>query len=468
MTESLDMMILLARMQFAFTISFHILFPALTIGLASYLLALEGLWLITRRAIFRELYDFWIKPFALSFGMGVVSGVVMSYQIGTNWSGFAEATGSVLGPLFGYEVLSAFFLEATFLGIMLFGRGRVSDWMHLLATALVALGTLLSAFWILAANSWMHTPAGYIVEGGRFLPGDWQAIIFNPSLPYRFVHMVLACYLSTALVVAGVGAFYLLRGTAAGHARVMLRMALPFIALLAPAQIIAGHQQGTNVLEHQPVKLAAMEGHWESHERYAPLILFALPDQSAERNVWQLAVPALGSLVVTGSFQGSLPGLEDWPPEERPPVAIVFWAFRLMVGLGLLMLAVGWIGSWLMWQGRLAQQTDFLRLCVAASPSGFLAVLAGWVTAEVGRQPYVVYGLLRTADAVSPVTASAVSLSLMVFLFAYAIIFGAGLYYLSGILRAGPTPELIEQGAPTAEVRTTSWAEVPGEGGEGR
>ncbi len=466
MTDSLDMMTLLARMQFAFTIAFHILFPVFTIGLASYLLALETLWLITRRVVFRELYDFWLRPFALSFGMGVVSGVVMSYQIGTNWSGFAEAVGSVLGPLLGYEVLSAFFLEATFLGIMLFGRGRVSDATHLLATALVAVGTLLSAFWILAANSWMQTPAGYEIEGGRFLPSDWHAIIFNPSLPYRLVHMVLACYLNTALVVAGVGAFYLLRGKAAEHAQVMLRMALPFIALLAPAQIIAGHEQGVNVLEHQPAKLAAMEGHWETHARHAPLILFALPDQSAERNAWQLAVPAVGSLVVTGSFEGSLRGLKSWPPEERPPVAIVFWAFRLMVGLGLVMLTVGWIGSWLIWRGRLAQRPNFLRLCVVAAPSGFLAVLAGWVTAEVGRQPYVVYGLLRTADAVSPVTASAVSLSLIVFLFAYGVIFGAGLYYLLGILRHGPVREVPEQEALTTETRATSWASLPPEGEE--
>lgn len=437
MTEMNDML-LLARLQFAFTISFHILFPAFTIGLASWLVTLEALWLATGRTLYRALYDFWLKAFAVSFGMGVVSGVVMSFQFGTNWSGFSEATGSVLGPLLGYEVLAAFFLEASFLGIMLFGRGRVSDGMHLLATLLVAVGTLISAFWILAANSWMHTPAGYELRDGRFLPVDWMAVIFNPSMPYRVVHMVLACYLSTALVVAAVGAYHALRGTAPEASRVMLRMALPFIAVVTLAQILAGHEHGVNVYQHQPTKLAAMEGHWASYQRDAPLILFALPDEKAEVNHWELAVPRLGSLVVTGSVDGAIRGLSSWPADERPPVAVVFWSFRLMVGLGILMLTIGGLGTWLLWRGGLMQRRAFLRLCVAAAPAGFLAVLAGWVTAEVGRQPYVVQGLLRTADAVSPVTGQAVSLSLIVFVVVYTLIFGAGLRYLLAIMRRGP------------------------------
>jgi cytochrome d ubiquinol oxidase subunit I len=451
-------MILLARLQFAFTIAFHILFPAFTIGLASYLVTLKVLWLRTRRSLYGELYDFWLKPFALSFGMGVVSGVVLSYQIGTNWSGFSAATGNVLGPLLGYEVLAAFFLEASFLGVMLFGRDRVGDGMHFFATLVVAIGTLISAFWILSANSWMHTPAGHELIDGVFYPRDWLSVIFNPSMPYRITHMVLAAYLSTAMVVAGVGAYHLARDSGSEHARVMLRMALPFIALVASAQLVAGHEHGVNVHEHQPVKLAAMEGHWETHERDAPLILFALPDEQAQENAWELSVPALGSLVVTGSFDGAIRGLDSWPATEWPPVAVVFWSFRIMVGLGILMLLIGVVGSWLLWRDRLPASHRFLRLCSLAAPAGFVAVLAGWITAEVGRQPYVVYGLLRTADAASPVTAGVVGLSLIVFVFAYAVIFGAGLYYLLGLLRAVPGAEGREIDSELDEAALAAWA----------
>lgn len=459
MSEATDM-IFLARLQFAFTASFHILFPAFTIGLASWLVTLEVLWLRTRRALYRELYDFWLKLFAVSFGMGVVSGVVMSYQFGTNWSEFSLAAGSVLGPLLGYEVLAAFFLEASFLGIMLFGRGRVSDGVHLLATVLVAVGTLISAFWILAANSWMHTPAGHEIREGVFWPVDWGEVIFNPSMPHRFVHMVLASYLSTAMVVAAVGAYHLLRGEQGRHAGKMLAMALPFAAVVAVVQVIAGHEHGVNVHEHQPVKLAAMEAHWESWERAAPLVLFALPDGEAEDNHWELAVPALGSLVVTGSVDGALRGLASWPASERPPVAWVFWSFRLMVGMGLLMLAVGAAGTWLLLRGSLDRQRGFLRLLVASGPAGFVAVLAGWVTAEVGRQPWVVQGLMRTADAASPVSADAVSLSLLVYLFVYAVIFGAGLHYMGGLVREGPSPQATETGGATQneEPNLAAWS----------
>ena len=456
MTEGVDML-LLARLQFAFTIAFHILFPAFTIGLASYLVVLEVLWLRTRRQVYRGLYDFWLRLFAVSFGMGVVSGIVMSYQFGTNWSGFSAATGNVLGPLLGYEVLAAFFLEASFLGVMLFGRGRVSDRVHLLATVVVAIGTLISAFWILAANSWMHTPAGHELRDGVFYPVDWGEVVFNPSMPYRLAHMVLACYLSTGLVVAGVAAYQLLRGNTGEGVRSMLHMAMPFVALIALAQLIAGHEHGVNVHEHQPVKLAAMEGHWESYARAAPLILFAWPDEQAQDNAWELALPGLGSLAVTGSFEGAIEGLRAWPSAEHPPVAIVFWSFRLMVGLGVLMLLVGLVGSWLMWRRRLEQHRGFLRLCVMAAPSGFLAILAGWVTAEVGRQPYVVYGLLRTADAASPVTSGAVGLSLIVFVSVYLAVFGAGIYYLLVLARRGPAGEGEGEDEDAGPSRLTSW-----------
>jgi cytochrome d ubiquinol oxidase subunit I len=439
MTDAFDAL-LLARLQFAITIAFHIVFPAFTIGLASYLVTLEALWLRTRKAVFRRLYDFWIRLFALSFGMGVVSGIVMSYQFGTNWSAFSAATGNVIGPLLGYEVLTAFFLEASFLGVMLFGRGRVGERTYFFSTLVVAVGTLVSAFWILAANSWMQTPAGYELHDGIFYPVDWQAIVFNPSMPYRFVHMVLAAYLATAMAVAAVGALHLARDRDDVAARLMLQMSLPFLAILGMAQVFAGHAHGINVHEHQPAKLAAIEGHWESYERAAPLILLAWPDEAAEDNTWEVALPSVGSLVVTGSFDGAIEGLRAWPADERPPMTVVFWSFRLMVAAGLLMLALGVWGCWLLWRRRLAGSRGFLRLCLLAAPSGFIAILAGWVTAEVGRQPYVVYGLMRTADAASPITADAVALSLLIYVLVYLVVFGTGVGFLIQLARRGPEP----------------------------
>ncbi len=437
MTDGLDM-VFLARLQFAFTISFHIIFPAFTIGLASYLAMLEGLWLKTGREVYLQLYRFWVKIFAISFGMGVVSGLVMSYEFGTNWSLFSELTGNVLGPLLGYEVLTAFFLEASFLGIMLFGWNKVGPRLHFASTCIVAVGTLISAFWILAANSWMQTPAGYEIRDGVFFATDWIEVIFNPSFPYRYVHMVLSAYCTTALVVGAVGAYHLLRGTRMEPARVMTHMALGFLAIVVPMQMIAGHEHGANVYELQPVKLAAMEGHWETYQRDAPLILFAMPDEQQERNDLELEVPRIGSLIVTGSFDGPIRGLKEWPASERPPVAITFWAFRIMVGLGMLMLFIGLFGALLVWRKRLESQPWFLRLCLLSGPAGFIAVLAGWITAEVGRQPYTVYGLLRTAESASPVTAAAVETSLIVFVFAYVIIFSAGMYYILQLARKGP------------------------------
>jgi cytochrome d ubiquinol oxidase subunit I len=437
MIETLDM-VLLARVQFAFTVAFHIIFPSFTIGLASYLAVLEGLWLKTGREVFRDLYRFWVKIFAVSFGMGVVSGLVMSYQFGTNWSLFSEATGNVLGPLFGYEVLTAFFLEASFLGIMLFGWNRVGRGLHFLSTCIVAVGTLISAFWILSANSWMHTPAGYELRDGIFYATDWVEVIFNPSFPYRFTHMVLAAYLTTSLVVASVAALHLRRGIRPDAARVMLKMAMGFLLVVVPLQIVAGHEHGAHTYEVQPAKLAAMEGHWESYEGHAPLILFGWPDQAEARNHYVVQIPQIGSLVVTGSMDGPIRGLKEWPPEDRPPVAWVFWAFRVMVAIGLVMLFIGVYGSWQLWRGRLEQCRGFLRFVFLSGPLGFIAVIAGWITAEVGRQPYTVHGLLRTVDSVSPVTASAVGTSLIVFVFVYGIVFTAGSWYLFHLAWAGP------------------------------
>ncbi len=445
-------MVFLARLQFAFTVSFHIIFPAFTIGLASYLAMLEGLWLKTGRDVYLRLYRFWVKIFAVSFGMGVVSGLVMSYQFGTNWSVFSEKAGNVLGPLLGYEVLTAFFLEASFLGIMLFGWNKVGPKLHFASTCIVAVGTLFSAFWILAANSWMQTPAGYEIRDGVIFATDWIEAIFNPSFPYRFAHMVLAAYVTTGTVVAAVASYHMLKGTRLEPARVMMHMAVGFLAIVVPLQIIAGHEHGVNVYEYQPVKLAAMEGHWETYENNAPLHLIGFPNEETESNDFQISIPKVGSLVVTGSFDGSIRGLKEWPPEERPPVAIVFWSFRIMVGLGMVMLFIGLYGAWAMWRGTLHRQRWFQRLCMVSAPAGFVAILTGWITAEVGRQPWTIYGVLTTAESVSPVTASAVGTSLIVFVFVYTLVFGAGLYYILKLVRKGPDrgiePESVARDKP--------------------
>ncbi|MGE0255375.1 MAG: cytochrome ubiquinol oxidase subunit I [Alphaproteobacteria bacterium] len=427
----------LARFQFAFTIAFHIVFPALTIGLASWLALLEGLWLLRRRDVYMRLWRHWSIVFALAFGMGVVSGVVMSYQIGTNWGPFADRTGPVLGPLFAYEVMSAFFLEAGFLGVMLFGRKLVGERLHFAATLMVALGTLASAFWILSANSWMHTPAGFAEVDGQFVPVDWWAIVFNPSFPYRLVHMVLAAYLTAALVVAAASAWQVLRGRDGEASRTALRMAIGMVAVVAPLQLVAGDLHGLNTLRHQPAKIAAMEGHWET-QRGAPLILFGWPDMAAERTRWAVGILKAGSFVLTHDPDGEVVGLKAWPRDERPDATLVFWSFRLMVGLGLAMIVTGLLGAVLAWRGRLAAARWYLRGVVAMGPAGFVAILAGWVTTEAGRQPWVVHGLMRTADAVSPVAAPAVASSLAAFALVYLVVFGAGIAYLLRLLARSP------------------------------
>ncbi|MEX2629853.1 MAG: cytochrome ubiquinol oxidase subunit I [Tistlia sp.] len=429
--------LLLSRIQFAFTISFHIVFPAITIGLASYLALLELLWLRTGEARFRDLYRFFSKLFAVCFGMGVVSGVVLSYQIGTNWSGLSQAAGNILGPLLAYEVLTAFFLEAGFLGVMLFGWDRVGPRLHFLATCMVAVGTLISSFWILSANSWMQTPAGFELVDGYFRPTDWLAAIFNPSFPYRLVHMILAAYLSTGLLVGGIGAWHLLKGREETRTRTMLAMSVLFVAVVAPLQIVAGDLHGLNTLEHQPVKVAAMEGHWETRPG-APLVLFALPDERSESNRFELAIPKLGSLILTHSWDGEVRGLKSWPADERPPVAIVFWSFRVMVACGLAILGIGLVGAFLYFRRRLYDTRWFLWLALAGSPLGLIAILAGWITTEVGRQPWVVYGLLRTADALAPLSGGSVAASLAAFVVVYLGVFGAGTWYLGRIAGQGP------------------------------
>lgn len=432
--------VLLARLQFAFTVSFHIIFPAFTIGLASYLAMLEFLWLRTRKDIYKTVYKFWLKIFAVSFGMGVVSGIVLSYQFGTNWSGFSLAVGNVLGPLLAYEVLTAFFLEASFLGVMLFGWEKVGDRLHFVATCTVAVGTLISAFWILSANSWMHSPVAYEVRDGAYYATDWLKVIFNPSFPYRFTHMVTAAYLTTAFVVIGVGAWYLLRREHVESAKLMYSMGLWFVLIFAPLQLFLGDLHGLNVRDVQPAKLAAMEGHWETGGN-VPLLLFAVPDAEREMNHFEVGIPNGASLIITHSTDGEIQGLKDFPPEDRPPVGIVFWSFRIMVGLGLLMILLPLVALWLRARGRVYDTPWFLRWAVWMIPSGFIAVLAGWFVAEVGRQPFLVNGLIRTADAVSPVPASSIAISLTLFVLAYGVVFGSGAYYLVKLVRRGPAVE---------------------------
>jgi cytochrome d ubiquinol oxidase subunit I len=436
----------LARVQFAFTIAFHIIFPACSIGLASYLAVLEGLWLKTGRHVYLDVFQYWLKIFAVVFGIGVVTGVVMSYEFGTNWGGFSYKAGPVVGPLMGYEVMTAFFLESGFLGIMLFGRERVGRRMHMIATGLVAFGTLLSAFWIIAANSWMQTPAGYRIVDGRFFPADWWQIIFNPSMPYRLVHMVLAAYLCVAFLVGAVGAWHLLHDRTNQAARTMFSMALWMAAIVAPIQILAGDTQGRNTLDYQPAKIAAIEGDWQS-EKGQPLILFGFPDMKAERTRDAVEIPHLGSLILTHTWNGEIKGLKDFPAADRPDSAIVFWSFRLMVGLGFLMAGVGFVSLFLRGRGVLHETRWLQKIMVAMAPSGFVALLAGWTTTEVGRQPYTVYGLLRTVDSTSPIGAPGVALSLAGFAIVYMLVFGAAVLFLLRLM--GKPPERGESGPPT-------------------
>ncbi|WP_343612721.1 cytochrome ubiquinol oxidase subunit I [Novosphingobium sp.] len=446
--------ILLSRIQWAWVIGWHILLPAFTVGLASYIAVLEGLFFTTGDAAWYRISRFWTQIFSVSFGMGVVSGIIMPFQFGTNWSRFSDATANILSPMLAYEDLMAFFLEATFLGVLLFGRHLVPRWAHLLAACMVALGTLMSSFWILSVNSWMQTPAGFTFHDGRFFPTDWGAIVFNPSFPYRLAHNVVAFYVTTGFVVLGVGAWLLRRPRFAADGRRILRMAVGFLALFVPLQIALGDMHGLNTAQYQPAKLAAIEGRWESAAP-APLTLWGWPDQQAERTDHALDIPVLGSLILTHSLHGEVRGLKTFPADQRPPVWPVFWSFRVMVGIGLLMLAVVATALALRLRGRLYDSDWFLRLCIWSAPSGFIAVLAGWTTTEVGRQPWTVYGLLRTAHSVSPsLKGSDVLLSFLAYAVVYLMMFPAGLLVMARIVRGGPTET--PPGAPVAAMQAAA------------
>jgi len=450
--------VLLSRLQFAWVIAWHILLPAFTVGLASFIAVLEGAHFVTRREVYLRLSSFWTKIFAVSFGMGVVSGIIMPFQFGTNWSRFSDATANVISPLLAYEGLTAFFLESAFLGVLLFGRQLVPRWAHFVAALMVALGTLFSSFWILATNSWMQTPSGYEIIDGRFFPKDWLEIIFNPSFPYRLTHTVVAFYITTAFVVLGVAGFYLRRSRFAEESRTMLSMTLWLLTVLVPLQIFLGDQHGLNTLKYQPTKLAAIEARWTTESR-VPLTLFAIPDEQAAANRYAIDIPDLGSLILTHDLNGTVRGLKDWPRDQWPPVAIPFFAFRIMVGIGLLMLALVVLSWWLRVRHRLYDARWFLGLCEIASPIGFLAVLAGWTTTEVGRQPWTVYGLLRTAQSVSPsLTGTDVLLSLIGYGIVYLVMFPVGIAMMARLVRKGMSepalqPEPVESGRPLRPVR---------------
>ena len=442
--------VLIARLQFAFTVTFHIIFPTFTIGLSAYIATLLVMWVGTGQDRYQRLARFWTRIFAVSFAMGVVSGIVLSYQFGTNWSRFSVFAGNIVGPLIGYEVLTAFFLEATFLGIMLFGWGRVPRWLQVTAAIVVAVGTMTSAFWILAANSWMHTPTGHEIVDGVAMPLDWWAIIFNPSFPYRLSHMLNAAYLTAGFVVLAVGARYWLADRHPEQARTMIKMAVLLVAVLAPLQLLIGDQHGLNTLKYQPIKIAAMEAHWES-DKPVDFHIFAWPDEKAEKNDWALSIPNAGSLVLTHRLNGLIIGLKDVAPQNRPPVKTVFFAFRIMLAVGFFMIAAALIGAWLLWRGILFETRWYLRIVSHSWWTGFVAVTAGWVVTESGRQPWVVQGMLRTADATSPHAAPVLLATLVLFVVVYSIVFAMGIYYINRLIERGPQGREVEppdQGSP--------------------
>jgi cytochrome bd ubiquinol oxidase subunit I len=428
----------LARLQFAFTVSFHIMFPAISIGMASFLAVLEWRLLMTGDVAYKDMYRFWSKIFAVGFGMGVVSGVVMAYEFGTNWSGFALAAGNITGPLLTYEVLTAFFLEAGFLGVMLFGWNRVSPKAHFFATLMVAVGTLISTFWILASNSFMQTPQGYVIENGRLVPVDWFKVIFNPSFPFRLAHMTIAAFIVAGFIVAACGAWHLLHGRRDMPVKRSFSMALGILLVLAPVQIFVGDAHGLNTREYQPAKIAAIEGLWETEHGGTALNLVGLPDMNAEVTRYAIQIPHLGSLILTHSWDGEIRGLKEFPPQDRPYSPIIFWTFRLMAGLGMLMLLTVLLGLWLRLRGTLYETRWFQWLVFCMGPSGIVALLAGWITTEVGRQPWTVYGVVRTVDSVSPIGAQQAGVSLLILVIVYFLVFGTGVYYMLKMMKKGP------------------------------
>jgi len=468
--------VILSRIQFAWVVAWHILLPAFTIGLACYIATLEGLHLWTKRAVYLRLSTFWLRIFAISFGMGVVSGIIMPFQFGTNWSRLSDAMANVTGPLLAYEGLTAFFLEAAFLGVLLFGRKLVPPAVHFVAAVLVAAGTMFSSFWILATNSWMQTPSGYeIGPDGRFFPKDWIEVIFSPSFPYRLGHTVSAFMVTTAFVVLAVGAYTLRRGRSIAEGRVMVHMAVWFLAVMVPVQMVLGDLHGINTREHQPAKLAAIEGLWDTG-RGVPASIVGWPDETAERNDYEIAIPKLGSLYLTHDWEGEVKGLKDFPRDERPPVPIVYFSFRAMVGIAVLMLCFVVAGVVLALRGRLTNADVYLAACQWTAPLGFLAVLAGWTTTEVGRQPWTIYGMLRTADSVSPVLGGGdVLVSLLGYIVVYLIMFPTGIWFMVRLVQAGPveaerTQPPIESGRPATPVEALPTAHpvtpVPRLGGD--
>ncbi len=453
--ESVEWGLMAARTQFAVTISFHIVLAAFSIGLANFLLVLEALWLWRRQQMYMDIYQYWLKIFALNVAIGTASGLMLEYQFGLNWSRLSTQAGEILGPLMFYEVMAAFFLEAGFLGIMLFGMKKVGPGLHFFATGAVAIGSIISAFWILSANSWMHTPRGFSIGAdGRFLAQDWWAIIFNPSFPYRFTHMLLATFLATAMLIAGAGAWQLLRNSSNLRARVQFSMALWTVAILAPVQIAVGDLHGENTLKFQPQKVAAMEGAWTRPASGAgePLRLFAWPDMAERRNLFELAIPRVASLYLRHDLSSTIKPLTEFAPQDIPPVAVVFWAFRVMVGLGVFMIALGITSLALRCRNRLYSARWMQRCCVWMAPAGFVAMISGWVVTEVGRQPFTVYGLLRTADSASAVSSAQVTGCTFTILAFYLVVFGIGLSVLLRILRQpsrtgeqGPQPTLPDE-----------------------
>jgi cytochrome d ubiquinol oxidase subunit I len=442
--------VLLARLQFAFTISFHIIFPSFTIGLSAYIATLGVIALVRGRDHYERIARFWTRIFAVSFGMGVVSGIVLSYELGTNWSRFSASAGNIIGPLAGYEVLTAFFLEATFLAVMLFGPGRVPRGLVVVSSIFVAIGTALSAFWILSANSWMHTPVGHEIRDGVAYPLSWFTIIFNPSFLYRLAHMLNASYLTAGFVVLAVGARYLLAGRHVDEGRTMMRMAIGLLAVLAPLQLLIGDLHGLNTLKHQPTKVAAMEAHWDS-SKPADFHIFAWPDETGEVNRYELSIPRGASLILTHDPNGLFPGLKDVPPQDRPPVKPVFFAFRIMLAIGFFMIATALYGAFLWWRGRLFTTGWYLQIVAHSWWTGFVAVLAGWIVTETGRQPWIVQGIMRTAEATSPVTGGAVATTFALFVLVYAIVFSFGIYYINRLISKG-----IQPGAHEAEIAAGS------------
>jgi cytochrome d ubiquinol oxidase subunit I len=449
--------LLLSRLQFASTVSFHIIFPAFTIGLAAWLCVLEGMWLATGKPVYRRLFDFWRVIFAVAFGLGVVSGIVMAFQFGTNWSELARRTGSIQGPLLGYESFTAFAVEASFFGVMMFGRDRVPKWFYWFSCLMVAIATTLSAFWIMVNNSWMQWPTGYrLLSNGVFEPTDWHGIIFNQVVWVRFPHMLLAAYVTSAFCIAATGAWHLLRGRFKAESYTMLRMALGLAAVLVPVQLLFGHLVGDYVHDKQPAKFAAIEARWHD-EQPASEVLIAWPNEQTQSNDYAISIPYLGSLIASMTFTSKEVGLTSFPAENRPPVLIPFFAFRIMVGCGLLMLALAWYGSVQLARNRIERQRWLLYATFLSFPLGFIATLTGWFTAEVGRQPWTVYGQLRTAEALTPhLTAPQVATSLLVFLVVYALIFAAGVVYIYRLLRQGPVAMPIHELGKTNPKRPLS------------